>query len=172
MTISGCGFTETRTTGPDGTVTWSGLALCDYTVAEDPASKPGFFAGGPVSHSVSASVAGAHYEVGFTNYRATTIPECAIACEPVTFGGSQPPAPAPSDGNSPTPAASPTPVETVAGAVTPGAGPATAGMRPTPIAPATGTGQSASGGGRSAVLVLLGSGLAIALVARAARRRR
>ncbi len=172
MTISGCGFTETRTTGPDGTVTWSGLALCDYTVAEDPASKPGFFAGGPVSHSVSASVAGAHYEVGFTNYRATTIPECAIACEPVTFGGSQPPAPAPSDGNSPTPAASPTPVETVAGAVTPGAGPATAGMRPTPIAPATGTGQSAPGGGRSAVLVLLGSGLAIALVARAARRRR
>lgn len=172
MTISGCGFTGTQATGPDGTVTWTGLALCSYTVFEDPTSKPGYLAAGPVSQLVNATEPGRTYTVSFANYRQVTIPECAIACEPVTPGGGALPASTPSAVTSPAPATTPGPVETVAGAATPGSNQGSAGAKPTPIAPATGTGTVAKQGRSPAGLILLGAGLTAALAACAFLRRR
>ncbi len=168
MTITGCGFADTKTTGPDGSVAWTGLPLCDYTVAEDPASKAGYFPAGPTSVSVNATEAGATYTVAFSNYRETNIPTCTVGCETVSSAAptaipspaptTSPPSPAPPPLSPATPA-TPAPIETVAGAVAPGPGNPVASAKATPIAPDAGSGLAARGAGEVALLPL---GLAIA----------
>lgn len=169
MTITGCGFADTKITGPDGSITWTGLALCDYTVTEDPASKDGFFPAAPTSVSVKAVEAGATYAVAFSNYRETNIPTCTVGCEAVSSAAptavpspaptTSPPSPAPAAPSPATPSA-PAPIETVAGAVAPGPGNPVASAKATPIAPNAGSGLAARGAGEVALLPL---GLAIAV---------
>lgn len=185
MNITGCGYSDTKTTGPDGSATWTGLPLCDYTVAEDPSSKDGYFPAGPTSVSVKAAEAGTTYTVAFSNYRETSIPACTVGCEAVSpatpsaaptavpspVPTTSPPSPAPA-APSPAAPAAPAPIETVAGAVAPGPGNPVASARATPIAPDAGSGLAASGAGELAMLPL---GMAVAVagfaIAFSSRRR-
>ncbi|MDZ7728853.1 MAG: hypothetical protein U5Q44_12025 [Dehalococcoidia bacterium] len=67
ITVTGCDYADTRTTGDDGVVLFESVPACDdLSVIEDPDSKPGFAATSGTSRSISLSP-GETANVTFTN---------------------------------------------------------------------------------------------------------
>jgi hypothetical protein len=154
--ITGCGITRTGITeAPNGTVTFTDLPLCTYTVTEDPNSKIGFkiSPATPNNRTVTLDTPGQGRNIGFTNIENCTsgcIPEIQVPMTPTPGSPTTTPSPTPVE---PTPSptstsvppdaqetqqpASPTPSPVATQTAEPESG-------STPLAPATGTGAGSS----------------------------
>ncbi|MEP7214930.1 MAG: hypothetical protein ABI782_01685 [Anaerolineaceae bacterium] len=155
VTLSGCGFNDTKTTsGAGGSASWTDLAPCaNYTLSEDTGSKPGLGFTPDPSPSVSFSLTGAGqpYTHTFINSKSTFepfVPPLVIETLPTPVPPTATPIVIPPTATVVVP---PITQEAVLGEKTPG---------PTPIAPVTGNGAS-TGNGPSAGLLIV-SGLLLA----------
>lgn len=168
--ITGCGITRTGITGaPNGTVTFTDLPLCTYTITEDPNSKIGYTISPltPNGRTVTLDAPGASGNIGFTNYENCTVncgPEVQVTPSPTPSPTTT--TPTPTQTTTTTPTSTPTrpidnqetppPSQTPSPSVT--TGPESQG---TPLPPVTGTGAGANSSNNTLWMFLSGISLVV-----------
>lgn len=168
--ITGCGITRTGITGaPNGTVTFTDLPLCTYTITEDPNSKIGYTISPltPNGRTVTLDAPGASGNIGFTNYENCTVncgPEVQVTPSPTPSPTTT--TPTPTQTTTTTPTSTPTrpidnqetppPSQTPSPSVT--TGPESQG---TPLPPVTGTGAGANSSNNALWMFLSGISLVV-----------